>query len=121
MRFKLLSAAAVAVVALSASSASAQAGPARRGPAAAPEQRAEMRDRLKAMTPEERKAALDKAKDQREHARANATEAQKAWVVAYNAELKSTHEGVKAGTLTRQTAASQLKAWRESNPRPAHG
>jgi hypothetical protein len=118
MRHSILTISALVAIAVTASSARAQAtrmGGSRPG---AQEHRTELRDRLKSMTPEERKAALEKAKDRREDAKKNATDEQKAWHAALQTQLKSTREAVKAGTLTRQTAASQLKAWREANPRP---
>ena len=78
----------------------------------------ERRDKLKNMTPEERKAALAKAKENRKDRAANLTDAQKAWMKAEAAEMKTVRDGVKAGTITKQSAAAQLKAWREANPRP---
>jgi peptidoglycan hydrolase CwlO-like protein len=73
---------------------------------------------LPTLTPEQRKAALEKAKENRADRRDKLTDEQKAWAKAYGEEVKSTHGAVKAGTLTRQTAAEQLKAWRDANPRP---
>ena len=78
----------------------------------------ERRDKLKDMTPEQRKAAIEKAKENRKDHAASLTDAQKAWMKAEAAEMKSVREGVKAGTLTKATAAAQLKAWRTANPRP---
>jgi len=118
MRYKLISIAAFAATMLGVSSMSAQAGTGARGPAAAQERRADMREKLKAMTPEERKVAIAAAKEKREARNANLTDAQKAWQNSLSGELKTTHDGVKAGTLTKETAAQQLKAWREANPRP---
>ena len=43
------------------------------------------------------------------------TAEQKAYAKALRAEQKSLHDQVKAGTLTKQSAADQLKAWREAN------
>jgi hypothetical protein len=37
------------------------------------------------------------------------------------AEARRIQEGVKAGAVTRESAAAQLKAWREANPRPEGG
>ncbi len=111
----------VAVTALLVSAGStAQAQPARggaRGPAAQ-EHRAELREKLKNMTPEQRKAALEKAKENRKDRVDNMSDEQKAWAKAYQAEVKATRDGVKAGTLTRATAAEQLKAWRDAHPHP---
>lgn len=115
MRFQKLSVAALASLVFTAGVASAQPG-ARAG--AGQEQRQDMRDKLKNMTPEERKAALEKAKENRAEHASKMTDEQKAWRKLYAAELKSTRAGVKAGTLTKETAASQLKTWRASNPRP---
>jgi hypothetical protein len=41
--------------------------------------------------------------------------AQKAYAKALRAEEKSLHAQVKAGTITKKSAAEQLKAWREAN------
>ncbi len=118
MRYKLLALTALAVSALGAGAVSAQpARGAARGPAAQ-EHRAELREKLKNMTPEERKAALEKAKENRKDRVDNMSDEQKAWAKAYHAEVKSTREAVKAGTLTKQTAAQQLKAWRDAHPHP---
>ena len=43
------------------------------------------------------------------------TAAQKAYAKALRAEQKSLRDQVKAGTITKQSAADQLKAWREAN------
>jgi hypothetical protein len=43
------------------------------------------------------------------------TAAQKAYAKALRAEEKSLRSQVKAGTITKQSAADQLKAWREAN------
>ena len=118
MRYKLISIAAFAATMLGVSTASAQVTTGRHGPAAAQERRADMREKLKAMTPEERKVAIAAAKEKREAHDANLTDAQKAWQKSFNGELKTTHDGVKDGTLTKETAAQRLKAWREANPRP---
>lgn len=118
MRYQLLAVAAFAVSSLTAGALQAQpARGAARGPAAQ-EHRAELREKLKNMTPEERKAALEKAKENRKDRVENMTDEQKAWAKAYQAELKATREGVKAGTLTKATAAQQLKAWRDAHPHP---
>ncbi len=79
---------------------------------------AERREKLKNMTPEERKAALEKAKANRKEHAGKLSDAQKAWAKSEAAEVKSIRDGVKAGTLTKETAAAQLKAWRAANPRP---
>lgn len=121
MRFSTLTVSAFVGLALSAGVASAQAPRAGGGRPGAQEHRAELRDKLKNMTPEERKAALAAAKERRENAKNSATDEQKAWRTALQAELKATHEAVKAGTLTRQTAAAQLKAWRDAHPAPKKG
>ncbi len=118
MRYKFISIAAFAATLLGVSSVSAQAGTGARGTAAAQERRADMRAKLKAMTPEDRKLAIAAAKEKREAHNATLTDAQKAWQKSLDGERKSTHAGVKAGTLTKETAAQQLKAWREANPRP---
>lgn len=118
MRYKLISIAALAATMIGVSTASAQVTTGARGPAAAQERRAEMREKLKTMTPDERKVAIAAAKEKREARNANLTDAQKAWQKSLNGELKTTHDGVKAGTLTKETAAQQLKAWRDANPRP---
>lgn len=94
--------------------------------AAAQERRAEAREtlgqKLKDMNPEERKAALAQAKERREERRddrrEHATPEQRAWAQAMATEGKRIQEGVKAGALTRETAAAQLKTWRDANPRP---
>ena len=118
MRYKFISIAAFAATILGVSAASAQATSGARGPAAAQERRADMRVKLKAMSPEDRKVAIAAAKEKREARNANLTDAQKAWQTSLTGELKTTHDGVKAGTLTKETAAQQLKAWRTANPRP---
>ena len=115
MRFQKLSVAAMVALVFTAGVASAQPS-ARAG--AGQEQRQAMRDKLKSMTPEERKAALEKAKEKRAEHASKLSDEQKAWQKSYAAELKSTRAGVKAGTLTKETAASQLKTWRAANPRP---
>lgn len=118
MRYTFLTVAALAVSTLGASGAHAQAARgAGRGPAAQ-EHRAELREKLKNMTPEERKAALEKAKENRKDRVDNMSDEQKAWAKAYQAELKATRDGVKSGTLTKATAAEQLKAWRDAHPHP---
>lgn len=121
MRYPILFAAALTLSAVGATHVNAQAATSGRPGAGAAERRSEMRDKLKGMSPEERKAAIDRAKDRRENRRDNLTDAQKEWLKAQNAELKSTRDAVKAGTLTRESAAQQLKAWREANPRPKAG
>ncbi|MES2521454.1 MAG: hypothetical protein V4617_02065 [Gemmatimonadota bacterium] len=121
MRASILSVSAFVALALTASVASAQSPRAGSGRPGAPEHRAELRDKLKSMTPEERKAALAAAKERRDDGKRNASDAQKAHHAAMQAELKATHEAVKAGTLTRQSAAAQLKAWREAHPAPKKG
>ena len=63
------------------------------------EHRADVRQHLATMTPEQ-KAAF------------------KAYEKAYLAERKLLHDQIKAGTLTKESAAEQLKAWRKAN-RPA--
>ena len=113
MRYKLLSVTALVATFLGASAATAQGAS-----GAAQERRTERREKLKHMTPDERKAALEKAKDHRENRREHATDAQKAWAKLYGVEVKATREGVKAGTLTRESAAHQLQAWRAAHPRP---
>ncbi len=118
MRYKFMSIVAFAATILGVSSANAQATSGTRDPAAAQERRAEMREKLKAMTPEQRKVAIAAAKAKREARNASLTDAQRAWQTSLNAELKATHDGVKAGTLAKETAAQQLKAWRTANPRP---
>ncbi len=119
MRYNLISIAAFTATMLVVSTASAQVTASARGPAAAQERRADMREKLKAMTPEERKVAIAAAKEKREAHNANLTDAQKAWQKSLNGEQKTTHAAVKAGTLTKETAAQQLKAWRAANPRPS--
>ncbi len=127
MRIKMLSAALLGALltvgSAAVNTAQAQtgttAGTARR--AAAVERRKEMREKLQAMTPEQRKDAMAKAKNRAAKHHKNLSPAQKAWDSAHRAEMKSEHDAVKAGTLTRETAAAQLKAWRASNPRPAKG
>jgi len=93
--------------------------------AGAQERRTEMRERLKAMSPEERKAAMDKAKERRETQRETQREqlspAQRAWAQARATESRRVREGVAAGTLTREAAAEQLRAWHKANPRPGSG
>lgn len=93
--------------------------------AGAQERRTELRERLKAMSPEERKAAMDKAKERRETRRESQREQlspeQRAWAQARATESKRVREGVAAGTLTRESAAEQLRAWRKANPRPGSG
>ena len=97
--------------------------------AGAQERRTEMRERLKAMSPEERKAAMDKAKERRESRRESQRESQReqlspeqrAWARARATESRRVREGVAAGTLTRESAAEQLRAWRKANPRPGSG
>lgn len=93
--------------------------------AGAQERRTEMRERLKAMSPEERKAAMDKAKERRETRRESQREPlspeQRAWAQARATESRRVREGVAAGTLTRESAAEQLRAWRKANPRPGSG
>ncbi len=125
MQYLARTSALVAAIVFTAATAHAQAGagaastagtPDRR--AAAQERRAEVRENLKNMTPDERKAALSQAKDRREERRENLTPEQRAWGQAMSAESKRIQEGVKGGTLTRETAAAQLKAWREANARP---
>ena len=118
MRFPILTVSAFTALALSASVASAQPPRAGAGRPGAQEHRAELRDKLKSMTPEERKAALAAAKERRDEAKKNPSEENKAWRTALQAEIKANHEAVKAGTITRQTAAAQLKAWREAHPAP---
>ena len=118
MRRSVMTISTLFAIALTASAASAQPPRAGAGRPGAQEHRAELRDKFKSMTPEERKAALEKAKERRGELKNKATDEQKAWRAALQAELKGTHDAVKAGTLTRETAASQLKAWRDANPRP---
>lgn len=123
MRLSFLNIAALATALCSASALGAQTRPGP-GPRARPgqEQRAALRDRLKTATPEARKAALDKAKERRSEAGGRtASDEQKAWIKAMHAQRQTTHAAVKAGTLTRQSAAEQLKAWRAANPRPGRG
>ncbi|AMW05717.1 hypothetical protein [Gemmatimonas phototrophica] len=133
MRHLTRTSALVAAMVLTAATAQAQGAAGAAGRAAGQERRAAAQERradarenlgqkLKDMTPEERKAALAQAKERREERREerleNATPEQRAWAQAMAAEGKRIQEGVKAGTLTRETAAAQLKAWREANPRP---
>ena len=125
MRIKMLNAvvlgALLTIGSAAVNSASAQTstttGTARR--AAAVERRKELREKLQAMTPEQRKAALAKAKHRARKHHKNMTDAQKAFAASRRAEVKSEAAAVKAGTITRETAAAQLKAWRAANPRPA--
>jgi Spy/CpxP family protein refolding chaperone len=121
MRVRTLSSLAAAVFLCAAASVQAQVGGPGRGPSAAQnlrerrmELRDRMRDRLKDMTPEQRQAARDRARQHFE----NLPDDQKAWIKSYRAEHKSVRDQVRAGTIDRKTAASQLKAWREANPRP---
>ncbi|MEP6780449.1 MAG: hypothetical protein ABJC26_11215 [Gemmatimonadaceae bacterium] len=124
MRIKMLSAVVLgalltvgsAVVNTASAQTSTTTGTARR--AAAVERRTEMRAKLQAMTPEQRKEALKKAKHRAAKHRKNMTADQKAFAKARHAEVKSEAAAVKAGTITKETAASQLKAWRAANPRP---
>ncbi len=125
MKYVTRTSALIAAILFTAASAHAQAGagaastagtPDRR--AAAQERRAEARENLKNMTPEERKAALAQAKERREERRENLTPEQRAWAQALATESKRIQDGVKGGTLTRESAAAQLKAWREANARP---
>jgi Spy/CpxP family protein refolding chaperone len=90
-------------LAVSATPSHAQAG-VRRAAAAASRQgagkrRAEMREKFKNLTPEQKAALKDYEK-------------------TAAAERKSLAAQVKAGTLTKATAAEQLKAWRAANPLP---
>ena len=87
--------------------------------AAAAEHRKEMHERLQAMTPHQRKHALARAKHHRANHRRNLSPAQHAWETARRAEAKAERAAVKAGTLTRDAAAAQLRAWRAAHPRPA--
>ena len=127
MRIKMLSAVVVGALLTIGSAAvntvqaqtSTASGTARR--AAAVERRKEFREKLQAMTPEQRQAALDKAKQRAAKHRHNMTPAQKAYAAARHEEVKSERAAVKAGTLTRETAAAQLQAWRAAHPRPAKG
>lgn len=116
-------AALVAAMVFTAASAQAQAGAA--GSAGAPdrraalqERRADGREKLESMTPDERKAALAQAKDRRTDRRENLTPEQRTWAQGMAAESKRVMGDVKSGALTRETAAGQLKAWRDANPRP---
>ncbi|MEP6762747.1 MAG: hypothetical protein ABJB66_00485 [Gemmatimonadaceae bacterium] len=125
MRIKMLNAvvlgALLTIGSAAVNTASAQtstaAGTARR--AASFEKRKELREKLQAMTPEQRKVALQKAKNRAKKHRANMTDAQKAYATSRHTEMKTEAAAVKAGTITRETAAAQLKAWRAANPPPA--
>jgi hypothetical protein len=48
----------------------------------------------------------------------NATPAQKAYIKALMAEHQKLRAEAKAGTIDRQSAAADLKAWRAANPPP---
>ena len=78
------------------------------------DRRAEMRERVRELSPEERRAALQERKERRE----NLTPEQQAWSKAFAEQMKNARAGVREGTLTRESAAAQLKAWREQNARP---
>jgi hypothetical protein len=80
------------------------------------------RDALRAkhatMTPAERKRARAKARHAvRKHAR-HMTPAQRQWSASARGEAKALHANVKAGTITKENAAAERKAWRSQNPRP---
>lgn len=98
-----LSLAALALV-ISSSSAQAQGARGRAGAGAdvaarrawMQEHRADLKAKWESLTPEQR-------------------DAYKAHLTAYRDERKSLMEQVKAGTLDKKTAATQLKAWREAN------
>ena len=82
------------------------------------ERRKEMREKLKAMTPEQRKVARKKAKHRLAHHRKHMTAAQKTFAAARRSEVKSERSAVKAGTMTKEAAAQQRAAWRAAHPRP---
>jgi len=111
MRITLLVPTLVASLAF-ASVASAQSSTTTPRPGA--ERRAEMRERVRDASPDERRAAMEQRKERRE----NLTPDQQEWAKAFAEQMKSVREGVREGTLTRESAAAQLKAWREQNARP---
>jgi uncharacterized coiled-coil DUF342 family protein len=89
------------------------------------QRRTELRERLRNMTPEQRQAFRDKTAERREQMQQRRQErfeqldpAMQEWIRSLQAQRGELRGQVQAGTLDRRSAAEQLKAWRESNPRP---
>ncbi|MCU0646387.1 MAG: hypothetical protein MUF00_00210 [Gemmatimonadaceae bacterium] len=121
MRPTTLLCAALAALSLA---ATAQAQPPRAGRPidreAARERIAERRAQWQNLTPEQREAKKTELKARREAHLEKLGPAMRTWVDARNAQVRSTAEQVKAGTLTREQARTALRDWMTANPRPAN-